>query len=132
MANRPATAKPRGLAHFALFFGAECACPLRQGGFETASRNHGGFRSKTCNRRLSLHCHLLVQAGPWRVVGQSDLKLQRVPGAEALRCPRTRGIWGVEDSAPGTQFQIDSLPIDRVHGTAGVPIWQPLEAASNC
>ena len=44
------------------------------------------------------------------IVGQFDLKLQRVPGAEALRCPRTRGIWGVEDSAPGTQFQIDPLP----------------------
>ena len=44
------------------------------------------------------------------VVDQFDLKLPRVPGAEALRCPRTQGIWGVEDSAPGTQFQIDPLP----------------------
>src|SRR3990172_8012168 len=49
----------------------------------------------------------MVETG---VVGPLDLKLQRVPGAEALRCPRTRGIWGVEDSAPGTQFQIDPLP----------------------
>src|SRR3990170_4068687 len=44
------------------------------------------------------------------VVGQFDFMLQRVSGAEALRCPRRRGIWGVEDSAPGTQFQIDPLP----------------------
>src|SRR3970282_393974 len=50
-----------------------------------------------------------------RVGGQFDWKLQRVPGAEALRCPRARGIWGVEDSAPGTQFQIDPLP------TKGLP-----------
>src|SRR3990172_9282391 len=41
-----------------------------------------------------------------------------VPGAEALRCPRTRGSWGVEDSAPGTQFQIDPLPRTALHFVA--------------